>query len=229
VYGLSTLAGMMSSGGIKRALLLVGDTITRFISPEDKSTVPIFSDAGTATALEYAPEGGRMAFHLQSDGGGKEAIFVKAGGARIPLDSNTEIVEEKEPGLFRADKHMGMKGLDVSHFALREVAPNVARLLEEEKLSAEALDYVIFHQANLLLNESLRKKLKLQPEQVPYTLGKFGNTSCATIPLTLVSELREVLAKGSHQLLMSGFGVGLSWGSASLQVADLVCPEIIEL
>ena len=205
VYGLATIMGLMATSELRKGLLLVGDTITHVLDDNDQATVPIFSDAGTATALEFDRTAKESLFNLQTDGEGCEAISQKRGEA------------------------MKMNGHAVFHFGLKEVVPNVNATLEKAGLSVEEMDHFVFHQANLLLNESIRKKLKIPAEKVPYTLAEFGNTSCATIPFTLVKSLREELKNASKTCLISGFGVGLSWGSGIVHLTNCVCPELIEL
>ncbi len=205
VYGLSTIMSLMSGSKLKKGLLLVGDTITHLLDDSDQSTVPIFSDAGTATALEFNLEAGEAVFNLQTDGNGFEAIQQKRGEA------------------------MKMNGHEVFHFGLKEVVPNVKATLESGNKTIQDIDHFIFHQANLLLNESIRKKLKIPIEKVPYTLNEFGNTSCATIPLTLVKSLGKKLQSNDKTCLLSGFGVGLSWGSGIVNFSDCVCPDLIEI
>lgn len=229
VYGLSTLAALLATGGFQKALLLVGDTITHVLSPQDKSTVPIFSDAGSATALEFAPGAAPMHFNLQSDGKGYQAICTPEGGTRKPMGPDSHTITEQEGGLMRAPAHMAMRGLDIFNFALREVAPNLKELLAFAKRDISDPDHFVFHQANLLLNESIRKKLRIPREKTPYTLPHFGNTSCATIPVTLVDQLSDKLRSGAQTLALSGFGVGLSWGSALVQTEALACPPMLEL
>ena len=102
-------------------------------------------------------------------------------------------------------------------------------LLSFTEKTGEEIDFFVFHQANKLMNETIRKKLKLMPEKVPYTLKDFGNTSSATIPLTIVSQLREIVSSESKTLILCGFGVGLSWGSVLLNLDNIVCTELIEL
>ncbi len=214
VYGLSVITSMMSSGGIKKGLLLVGDTITKLIDKGDNSVAPIFSDAGTATAIQFDSSAEEMVFNLQTDGSGFEAIIVKEGGAR-----NQKI---------EGGNKMRMRGHDIFAFALKEVLPNINSVIEHADANKDQIDYYIFHQANKLLNESIRRKMRIDSSKVPYTLNKYGNTSCATIPLTLVSELSEEARNKALNLLISGFGVGLSWGSALVKISDIVCPELIE-
>ncbi len=205
VYGLATMMGLIATSELKKGLLLVGDTITHVLEKDDLSTIPIFSDAGTATALEFDLSVKESLFNLQTDGEGCDAIHQKKG------------------------ESMKMNGHAVFHFGLKEVVPNVNATLEKAGVSIDELDYAVFHQANLLLNESIRKKLKIPAEKVPYTLAEFGNTSCATIPFTLVKSLRTELENTSKTCLISGFGVGLSWGSGILHLSNCVCPELIEM
>ena len=94
-------------------------------------------------------------------------------------------------------------------------------------MDREQIDFYLFHQANFFLNETIRKKLKLNEGQVPYSLKNFGNTSCATIPLTMVSELRSKLEAEKLKMIGCGFGVGLSWGSVYFETNEIVCPELV--
>ncbi|MFT4600095.1 MAG: 3-oxoacyl-[acyl-carrier-protein] synthase-3 [Arenicella sp.] len=221
VYGLSIISSLISAGGLKKGLLLVGDTITKVLEENDNGTVPIFSDAGSATALEFDKKAQNMWFNLQSDGDGFDTIIDRSRGHR----------EGQKPGNITDPNliKLKMKGHNVFTFSLKEVVPNVQKLMEIAGVDNTAIDFFVFHQANLLLNESLRKKLKVEKEKVPYSLVKYGNTSCATIPLTIVSELRDKVSKGSHKIVLSGFGVGLSWGSVLVNISDISCSELIEL
>lgn len=227
VYGLSVVASMINSAHIKKALLLVGDISTFSLNYKDKSTYPLFGDAGTATALSYDAEAPALDFNLQSDGEGYEAIIIPDGGLRNPLQDESFEEKEVDKGIHRTNRNLALNGLDVFNFSLREVAPNIKKLYEFNSTVSSDYDYYVFHQANRLMNESIRKKLKVEPEKVPYSLGEFGNTSSASIPLTIVTELRDQL-KEQRRMLFSGFGVGLSWGSVSVKTDQLVVPELIE-
>jgi 3-oxoacyl-[acyl-carrier-protein] synthase-3 len=229
VYGLATLSAIMNSTGIRKGLLLVGDTITRLISPEDKSTLPIFSDAGSATLLTYSPGAPPLYFNLGSAGEGAGAICMHDGGSRYPFRQQSLELEDIGPGLKRAPANLAMEGVDVLQYSFRYVPPNILDLLNTTGWTVNDPDYYVFHQANRLLNEGLAKKLELNLAKVPESLADFGNTSSATIPVTINYRLSQTLAEGSHKLLLAGFGIGFSWGSALVQVDSVVCPEIIEL
>ena len=228
VYGLSVVGGLLQNMPGAKALLLVGDISTTTISMQDKSTAPLFSDAGTATALEYC-NGQQMHFNLQNDGREFEDIIIPGGGYRNRFKAKQLEYTEYEKGIRRNDLQMKLDGVRIFNFGLREVAPNIDALLSEMKIDKDGIDYFLFHQANLLMLESIRKKLKVPAEKVPYSLYNYGNTSSATIPVTLVANLRESLQSRKLKLLLSGFGVGLSWGSAYLETENIVCPKVIEV
>lgn len=225
VYGLSVVASLVSTGGFKKALLLCGDISTHAITPEDKSTWPLFGDAGTATAIEFDPKS-KTFFNLQSDGSGADAIIIPDGGLRHPIDEKTFINEEVEKGITRHRKNLWLNGLDVFNFSVREAPANIRTLMEFANVNADVIDYFVFHQANLLMNETIRKKLKVGAEKVPYSLSEFGNTSSASIPLTIVSQLQKP-SLTPKKWLFSGFGVGLSWASAYLETENIVCPDVL--
>lgn len=229
VYGLQLLSNLLSSGQLKKGLLLVGDKSTLSTHYEDKSTYPLFGDAGSATALEYDNTAPPMFFNLQSDGGGEDAIKILDGGARNQISDETFIVKEIEPGIKRSRRHLILNGIDIFNFALKEVAPNINNLLQFSGMDKEAVNYFVFHQANKLINESVRKKLKVADvTKVPYSIDYFGNTSSASIPLTIVLHLKNAL-KQKNTLLFSGFGVGFSWGSCVFETEAIFCSDLIEI
>ena len=227
VYGLSVISSLMMNAKIGKALLMVGDISSFSLNENDKSTYPLFGDAGTVTALEYDLSAPPMHFNLQSDGSGYEAIIIPDGGLRNPLSEASYEEKEIDTGIKRSARNLSLNGLDVFDFSLREVAPNIQALFEYTGTTKDDYDYFVLHQANKLMNETIRKKMKIEPEKVPYTLKMYGNTSSASIPLTIVSELNSVV-DGELSCIFSGFGVGLSWGSVALKTTNLVCPKLIE-
>ncbi len=224
VYGLSVISSMMATGGFRKALLLAGDISSAGVNVKDKSTYPLFGDAGTATAIEYN-RGYQITFNLQSDGSGKDAIIIPHGGVKYPITAESLVEKEYEPGITRHMRNLALNGMDVFNFSVREAPPNVKALLDYCEKSAEDVDLFVMHQANFLMNETIRKKLKFPADKTPYSLREFGNTSSASIPLTLVNSMQEV-QKSSTRVLLSAFGVGLSWGSCYLEANNWSCPPI---
>jgi len=228
VYGLSIIAGIMAATKLKKGLLLVGDVSTLNTSYKDKSTFPLFGDAGTCTAIQFV-DGAQMDFNLQTDGSGYEAIIIRDGGCRNYASKESFDSKKYSDGIERNRVELELDGIQVFNFSLKEVHLNILTLLEFRKNKVEEIDYFIFHQANKLINESIRKKLKIPIEKFPYSMAEYGNTSSASIPLTILAALSENLQNQNQKLLLSGFGVGLSWGSAIIDFKNVVCLPIIEM
>lgn len=229
VYGLQILSSLMQNGSIKRGLLLAGDVSTYSTNVNDKSSYPIFGDSGSATALEFSETGARSFFTSQSDGSGFESIIIKGGGTRNKIHENSLQDIEVEPGICRNELNLILNGIDIFKFSVKKVPNDIQQVLEFSQNDKADIDYYILHQANKIINETIRKKLKLVPEKVPYSLEKFGNTSSGSIPLTMQVSLKEQLETQKLKLLLSGFGVGLSWGSAIIETENLCIPDLIEI
>ncbi|MBP9152319.1 MAG: ketoacyl-ACP synthase III [Flavobacteriales bacterium] len=228
VYGLSVMSGMMRSFGIRRGLLLVGDTITKIISKEDNSLRPIFADAGTATALEFdADSEEKMVFRLGSNGSSYQAIYTESGGFRNSLNEDSLKMKMVSEGVSRQANQLNMNGQAVFTFGLSTVASEIKELLKSEQITEAEIDHIVLHQANQLLNDSIVRKVGFDKSKAPSSLHDFGNTSCATIPITLVTQLREKLMNSRKTMLLSGFGVGLSWGNVILTTENIICPKLI--
>ncbi|HET8837879.1 MAG TPA: ketoacyl-ACP synthase III [Flavobacteriaceae bacterium] len=228
-YGLSVVGSLLSATGLKKALLMMGDISSATCAREDKSTYPLFGDAGTVTALEFDENAAPMNFQLNSDGSGHDAIIIPHGGIRNLVSTNSFTKKTLEKGITRSNLNLALNGLDVFNFSITKIPKSLKAFLSKTNSTPEDYDYFLMHQANKLMNETIRKKLKFEMEKTPYSIKDFGNTSSASIPLTLVSELNTELRKKKLNLLLTGFGVGLSWGIVSLKTNKICCPELIEL
>jgi 3-oxoacyl-[acyl-carrier-protein] synthase III len=209
--------------------LLVGDTLSKTINPKDKANYLLFGDAGTASVIEKDKKSNKSYFSLNSDGSGYEAIIIRGGAFRNPCSE--EILKNViyEDGSIRSAVNLSMNGPDVFNFTIREVTKSIMDLLKFAKLTVNDTDYLVYHQANKFINDFLAKKLKYRKDRVPYSLEKFGNTASATIPITIVTELRNELTSGSKKLILSGFGVGLSWANAILDIENCHISELLEI
>jgi 3-oxoacyl-[acyl-carrier-protein] synthase III len=227
VYGLSVISALISGGTMKKGLLLAGDTTTVTKSPKDKSTYPLFGDAGTATAIEFEPDAGPFMFNFGTDGKGHEAIIIPDGGFRNFFNERSFEDMEIEPGIIRNRLQSILNGPAVFTFGISKAPKSVNSILEHFGVDKKDIDYFVFHQANLFMNEKIRMKLKIEPEKVPYSLRDYGNTSSASIPLTIVTHKQSCL--NHRRLLACAFGVGLSWASVIFSLNDTKCPDIIEI
>ena len=212
VYGLSVITSLMQSGTIKKGMLLVGDTISKLCSKEDKSTYPLFGDAGSATALVYNQNASPFYFNLHTDGTGYNNIIVKDGGYRNPVSESSLRSKLVSEGIERNSLNLELDGMNVFSFGITKVPKCINELVEHFNLDKEKTDLFVFNQANKFMNEKIFKKLKLDKEKTPLSLDDFANTSCASIRLTLVTRCQENLIKASQSLIACGVGVGLSWG-----------------
>ncbi|ATC36120.1 ketoacyl-ACP synthase III [Elizabethkingia anophelis] len=224
VYGLSILAQFLQTGQIKKGLLLVGDTLSRQCSPLDKTTYPLFGDAGSATALEFCL-GEKMDFNLWSDGSGYNDIIVPDGGYRQPFSEESLLLKEDADGNKRAGINTYMNGTNVFSFGIGTVTQEIKKFIEHFSIDKESIKHFYFHQANRFMNDMIRKKLKLTTEQVPYSLDRFGNTSSATIPLTISTQDENF---DDTEVIMCGFGVGLSIGIVRVKMNKNCVKELIE-
>ena len=228
VYGL-WLAGMMvESGGLKRVLLLVGDTVSKFVNSKDLTAAALFGDAGSATLVEYKEEPSPSFFALNTDGSGYEALIIPAGGYRNPRnDENARAVEDSE-GNWRSACDLHMKGGDVFNFTIREEPKAVAEILEYAGLEKDEIDHFFLHQANRYILSNIAKRLKVPAEKMPCDLvSRYGNQSSASIPCVMADVLGGEAGDSRH-VLLSGFGVGLSWASAVLSLAPSVVLPVID-
>jgi 3-oxoacyl-[acyl-carrier-protein] synthase-3 len=226
VYALSNAFSYASQNGINRVLLLVGETFSKIVSEQDKVNAPLYGDAGTASIIEKA-ENSESFFSLYSDGSGYKSIMIEAGGARCPVDINNILPVEAEDGNRRAKNQVFMDGLEVFNFTLKVVPKSINDILSYSGKDINQIDYFLFHQANRFMIDFFVKKLKIDTERVPISLDTFGNVSSPTIPLTIVSRLYNKL-KTNNQILLSGFGAGLSWGAAIVNLENCHISKLIE-
>ncbi len=224
VYGLSSILSLLNAGTIKKALLLVGDAKKRAPGPFD----PLFGFAGTVTAVEYKENAGNIQFHFGTDGSGYDAIIVPDGGSRnqmSPESFNLEDIDGKK--MHRLQSRM--KGMDVFAFGITSAPKSIKKLAEHFSFDYLDYDYFVFHQANMKMNNQIVKKLKLDPNKVPSCMSHFGNTSSASIPLTIVTQLKGKIDKFPAKIICCGFGVGLSWGTVAFKTDKIVISDLVEI
>lgn len=221
VYGLCTAATLVSNG-LKKVLLCVGDAKTICAEEND----PLFGNAGTVTALEYSEDVDSMKFHFGTDGSGFDALIIPDGGSRnrITMDGfKKETIEGKEYNRFM----IRMKGMDVFSFGITTAPKSVKKLSEHFNIDYLLYDYLLLHQANMKMNDFIVKKLKFSKDKAPSCMRKYGNTSSASIPLTITTQLGQSACNSS--LICCGFGIGLSWGTVAIKLKDAVISELVEV
>lgn len=229
ISALSIVYSLMQNHGFRKALLLDGETRSKVYSRKDRGEAFIFGDAGVACLIERDDKYGESHFSINSDGSRGKLIMIPAGGYRNM--SSAETVRERvidKYGNIRTDEQGYMNGADVFNFVINEVPKDIKRLLSATGEHIQSMDYYVFHQANAFINKYIAKKMKLDPEKIPWTIRKYGNTSSVSVPLTIVSELKGKL-NGPKKLLLSAFGVGMAWATAIVPFIDCRISDIVEI
>jgi len=206
---------MLAKRGFHRVLLLVGETPARMSFKSDRSVALLFGDAGSATALESqsADDHRDWYFSLHSDGYMYRDFVVEAGGLRKRFAEDPR------------EYYIKMDGAGIFNFSLKRVPPLVKETMAFSGLSKDEVDYFILHQANEFIIRHLMKKIRLPEEKVPITIGEFGNVGGCSIPLTITRGDLNRPPGHPLKLMLIGFGVGLSWASA---VIDLEPEALLE-
>jgi 3-oxoacyl-[acyl-carrier-protein] synthase-3 len=204
-YGLYLAASMLKAGGQQRILLLHGETPSRFTSPEDHATTLLFSDAGSATALESDSSAPDAIFGLFTDGAGYQDLIIRGGGFR-----------DQSPPTPR-DLCLSMDGAAIFNFTVKRVPVLIQQTLQFAGLGAEDIDQYFFHQSNRFIMKHIAKKCGLPEARVPIILEHYGNSGGPSVPLVLTQSLPAMRTQTVHAMLL-GYGVGLSWGSAVVHI-----------
>lgn len=214
VYGLQIVEGFLASTGLKNALLITCDPYSRVIAAENKDTNCVFGDAATVTWVKSSGKRSRMlACDFGTDGSQSGAISIPAGGASRPFFS----IANPETQMYERDElRLHMLGRSVFYFVLSRVPESIGKCLERAGLCIDDIDYFALHQGSLYMLDALANKVSIPQEKLLKNMAHYGNTVSSSIPL-LLAELDQKQKMDGARVLVSGFGVGLSWATAVLQ------------
>jgi 3-oxoacyl-[acyl-carrier-protein] synthase III len=211
IYGIHVAQSLLATSSKSKAFLLVGDTTSKVIDKNDQATRPLFGDAGSATLIAKSEE--RMIkIKLGGDGVGEDDIKVNYGSFKNGF---------RNPPLLKMD------GMNVFMFGISRVPKYIESFIAEFNIDKSKIDFVVLHQANKMMNERIIRKLNLPEEKALYSLQNYGNTSNASIPLTLCLNLVDKISD-KISILASGFGVGLAWGTMVFELDKNVNLALIE-
>lgn len=214
VYGLQVISSMIQCSDIQRALLILGETATKLTNPNDHSISMMFGDAGAAILLDKKRTS-EINISLKSDGSRYRSIILPAGGFRDINPPRTSFI--CSDGNERTLYDIFMDGTAVFSFSISDVPDTIFEFLNSNHMTVGEFDCVVFHQANQFIIKQLIRKLKIDPLKVPISLDRFGNSGGVSIPLT-ICDTYGGCESGIKKLLVSGFGIGLSWGAASFSI-----------
>lgn len=224
VYGVQIICSMMQCSDISKGLLIVGETLTKMVNENDRSTAMLFGDGASAIMFEKTEETSEISALVRSDGNGYKAIIAPAGGFRNMNASGEPMIwaDGNERTLYNTN----MNGTDVFSFTISDVPKAIKDFLKKSNTSIENYDCFAFHQANQFIHKQLSKKFKISADKMPLCLDKYGNTSAPAIPLLLSEKYGNVNGLNLNTM-MCGFGVGLSWGVVSAKInTDDIYPVI---
>ena len=227
IYGLWN-AALIAKSINKKVLLLDGDINSRYVSPWDKSTALLFGDAGSATVISPTTDNNEWNFTFKTDASHRDALNVGI-GFRDLLKKEHLDYNEYPDGSKKRFIDMSMKGEDVFNYVVLKVPKIISEFLEEIEGEVSDYDSLILHQANAFMLRKLARKIKFPLENVPMSMNKYGNTSSASIPLNICSELKNDISNKSSDLLLCGMGAGLSTGVASINIDKCFCTGVIEI
>jgi 3-oxoacyl-[acyl-carrier-protein] synthase-3 len=207
LFGLSVAAQFVETGRVKRALVIGVELLTRIVDWKDRNTCVLFGDAAGAMVVGPSPEPSRglISTHLHTDGSQTGILCIPGGGSKTPVSH--EMVEKRL-------QYVSMSGRDVYKFAVRALSDAVHEALTANGLTADHVTHVVAHQANVRIIDAVLERVKVPREKAFLNIDKYGNTSSASLPMTLDEASRAGRLKPNDTILMMAIGAGMSWGSA---------------
>lgn len=215
VYGLALAKGLILAGIARNILLLTSETYNKYLHPQDKSNRSIFGDGAAACLISSDGMAEIGDFVMGTDGNGAENLIVKTGASRYK--NRTGYSDEDDEGHLRYDDYLYMNGGAIFNFTLDAVPLMLKQVLEKNAIKKEEIDYFVFHQANKFMLNTIRKVCVLPKEKYYINLSETGNTVSSTILIGLKDCLTNEIIHKDMQVMIAGFGVGLSWAGTVLK------------
>ena len=214
VYGIAMAKGLIAAGIAKNVLLLTSETYNKYLHPLDKSNRSIFGDGAAACLISTEGIAEIGDFVLGTDGRGANHLIVKTGASRQKVA--TKLSVEDDEGHIWYDDYLYMNGGAIFNFTLDAVPAMISQILDRNNIQKDDIDYYVFHQANRFMLSTIRKVCVLPKEKFYINLSETGNTVSSTVLIGLKDCLEKGIIKSGDKVMISGFGVGLSWGGTIL-------------
>jgi 3-oxoacyl-[acyl-carrier-protein] synthase-3 len=213
IYGLAICRGMLETGLAKNILLITAETYSKYINEKDRSTSILFGDGAAASIISHDLNDRIMDTILSSSGEKFDSFYIPAGGCKIPKDLHTRETTIDQSGNVKSLENIHMNGFAVWQFISKKVSEQINTLLQRNQMGVDDIDLFIFHQASKMTLDSLVKMLKINEDKVFFNLENIGNTISSSLPIAIKDAADSGRLKKGDIVLLSGFGVGLSWGS----------------
>lgn len=235
-HGVMIMRGLMAAGFVKRGLLVAGDVTTGHFregianckNPVALGNSLLFGDACSVTAFESDGKDMIKAAVHGSDGNGYEQIYLPGMGYKMEWSPAMFEAVTDAKGDQRRPIDLVLNGPEVFTFTIRRVPPLLEDVLAQAGWVREEVDHFALHQANKFMLEFLRKKMKLPVEKTPISIDQFGNTSSASIPMTMLTRCSESFDRPTKWVMM-GFGIGLSWSGIAIETDKIVSVPLVEI
>lgn len=228
IIGLIESFMLLDQPTIKKVVLLNADILSRKVSKRDRNSNPLIGDAASVTIVEKSADETTIYGSIKMDGSRYNALIIPAGGFKLPSSPQTATMEKDSNGNFRSKDNLVMQGDEVFNFVMVEIPPMIEQIIKESNVKKEEIDYYMFHQPNQFMLHKLADKIGIEREKMPSNIvGNFGNASGVTIPINIAFNLGKKLEKKLYKICLSGFGVGLTWGSLIMDIGNLDFCEII--
>lgn len=209
IYGMAVAEQFISTGFYKHVLVIGAEALSRILDMEDRNTCVLFGDGAGAVVMAASDSENRvLSFHLGADGAGGKFLYLPAGGAKMPATEET---------VLNRLHYIKMEGSDVFKFAVRAMESSSLHALEKAGLGLDEIAYMVPHQANIRIIQAAAKKLNLPMDKVKVNLNEYGNMSAASIPVALDEAVREGKIQTGDNVVMVGFGGGLTWASCVMK------------
>ena len=229
IIGLYQAFMLLEQENIHKVVLANADILSQKVSKKDRNSYPLVGDAASITIIENDTTNSEIFANIKFDGSGWDVLMIPAGGFKLPSSSETAVLEDDGAGNLRSKDNLVMKGDSVFSFVQTEVPPLIQNLLEYARVDKDIVDYYMFHQPNKFMLKKVADKLGIPHGKMPNnTVENFGNASGATIPTTIVFNLGDKLLSEKYLMCLSGFGVGLTWGSMLIEIGNLNFCKLIE-
>ena len=215
IYGMAMAKGLIAAGIARNVLLLTAETYNKYLHPSDKSNRSIFGDGAAACLISTDGFAEIGEFSLGTDGSGANNLIVKTGAAREKTSTGKYVKDDE--GHFWYDDYLYMNGGAIFNFTLDTVPVIMSQILVKNGLDIDQIDYYVFHQANKFMLNTIRKVCVLPKDKFYVNLARTGNTVSSTVLIGLKECLKRQTIKANDIVMISGFGVGLSWGGTILK------------
>lgn len=209
IYGMAVAEQFISTGFYNNVLVIGAEALSRILDMEDRNTCVLFGDGAGAVVMAASDTEHRvLSFHLGADGAGGKYLYLPAGGAKMPASEET---------ILNRLHYIKMEGSDVFKFAVRAMESSSLTAIEKAGLDLDQIAYMVPHQANIRIIQAAAKKLNLSLDKVKVNLNEYGNMSAASIPVALDEAVREGKIQTGDNVVMVGFGGGLTWASCVMK------------